>query len=261
LIGKDFYACDLIYKKVKIMKSITNFQDFISESISKSGVDGIHRLYNKFIGEVKEDIQDLFVDLVDHDFKVIVYDPKYYDAAKIKDVTLIKALSTIRGLSRTQIQPKFLHLILGITPVFNIKIYFQAVEEEEEEYEEEEYDVTDVSLNTEEWIRRNLLLYNELKKIQRRFEIYKIHTSNAEYLELSIKYPVSNTTSEFKELVKGLCEIELKLCYEASPIFPDSNSDNLFIEVKRYTEEEKRTGLSNGKDIYKSVAFLKSLIK
>lgn len=242
------------------MKSITNFQDFISESLSKSGVDGIHRLYNKFIGEIKEDIQDLFVDLVDHDFKVIVYDPKYYDAAKIKDVTLIKALSTIRGLSTTQIQPKFLHLILGITPVFNIKIYFQAVEEEEEG--EEEYDVTDVSLSSEEWVRRNLLLYNELKKIQRRFEIYKIQTSNAEYLELSIKYPVSNTTSEFKELVKGLCEIELKLCYEVSlisPKFIDANS--LFIEVKRYTEEELKTGLSNGKDIYKSVAFLKSLIK
>lgn len=240
------------------MKSIINFQDFISESLSKSGVDGIHRLYNKFIGEIKEDIQDLFVDLVDHDFKVIVYDPKYYDAAKIKDVTLIKALSTIRGLSTTQIQPKFLHLILGITPVFNIKIYFQAVEEEEGE---EEYDVTDVSLSSEEWIRRNLLLYNELKKIQRRFEITKIQTSNAEYLELSIKYPVSNTTSEFKELVKGLCEIELKLCYEASPIFPYFNDNSSFIEVKRYTEEELKTGLSNGKDIYKSVAFLKSLIK
>jgi hypothetical protein len=35
------------------MKSITNFQDFISESLSKSGVDGIHRLYNKFISNIK----------------------------------------------------------------------------------------------------------------------------------------------------------------------------------------------------------------
>jgi hypothetical protein len=246
------------------MKSIINFQYFISEAFNKSDANNIHQLHDKFIGEIKKDIQDLFLNLVDHDFRVIVYGPNYYDAPKIINAPLIRDISTIRALSSGIIDSKFLHLILGIAPVFNVRLSFPSIAPEEEGEEEEEYyeDGEKVSLDSEEWIRYNLLLYKELNKIQRRFEIPKIYTSNAMHMELSIKYPVSNTTSEFKQLIKDLCEIELKLCYEVSlisPKFIDANS--LFIEVKGYTEEELRTGLSNGKDIYKSVAFLKSLIK